>query len=302
MLWKLIPDESIAPVVVRVFGLQTDKLIDRSREQDILLQLNKAGFGAQVLAAFDNGRIEEFLNMRTLEPKDMTARPMAARIARRLKQFHAVDIAGPREPQSFRSIRKWIAMGRDLDFSDDARKQEAYEQVDFDRMEHECRQTEAACLRMDSPVVFNHDDMLAGNVLVPHDDSDASTMQFIDFEYARWSHRGFDLGNHFNEYAGFECDYTRYPEKEHIAFFMQHYLAEGEANEPEEAQVQKAVIEANVFALASHQFWGSWALLQAKFSPIEFDYMEYSNLRWSEYLRRKEEFLADVDNFCSKHC
>lgn len=61
----------------------------------------------QVLAAFDNGRIEEFLNMRTLEPKDMTARPMAARIARRLKQFHAVDIAGPREPQSFRSIRKW---------------------------------------------------------------------------------------------------------------------------------------------------------------------------------------------------
>lgn len=60
-------------------------------------------------------------------------------------------------------------MGRDLDFSDDARKQEAYEQVDFDRMEHECRQTEAACLRMDSPVVFNHDDMLAGNVLVPHD-------------------------------------------------------------------------------------------------------------------------------------
>lgn len=48
MLWKLIPDESIAPVVVRVFGLQTDKLIDRSREQDILLQLNKAGFGAQV--------------------------------------------------------------------------------------------------------------------------------------------------------------------------------------------------------------------------------------------------------------
>lgn len=203
----------------------------------------------------------------------------------------------------------------------------------------------------------------------PHvvQDSDASTMQFIDFEYARWSHRGFDLGNHFNEYAGFECDYTRYPEKEHIAFFMQHYLAEGEANEPvslaqtpsgiaklpaiklttvrmasvlhikvcelgdckhgaaacpalhclalnmqdsympcpvaqEEAQVQKAVIEANVFALASHQFWGSWALLQAKFSPIEFDYMEYSNLRWSEYLRRKEEFLADVDNFCSKHC
>lgn len=57
-------------------------------------------------------------------------------------------------------------------------------------------------------------------------------MQFIDFEYARWSYRGFDFGNHFNEYAGFECDYSRYPDNDHIAFFMQHYLSEGECREP----------------------------------------------------------------------
>ena len=57
-------------------------------------------------------------------------------------------------------------------------------------------------------------------------------MQFIDFEYARWGPRGFDLGNHFNEYAGFECDYSRYPDKDHIAHFMRHYLSEGEAQEP----------------------------------------------------------------------
>ena len=61
----------------------------------------------QVLATFDNGRIEQFLDLRTLEPKDMTAPPMAARIARRLKQFHSVEIEGSREPQSFKSIRKW---------------------------------------------------------------------------------------------------------------------------------------------------------------------------------------------------
>lgn len=50
LLWKLIPAEGtgLAPVVVRVFGQQTDKLIDREAEQQALLQLNKAGFGAQV--------------------------------------------------------------------------------------------------------------------------------------------------------------------------------------------------------------------------------------------------------------
>ena len=31
----------------------------------------------------------------------------------------------------------------------------------------------------------------------------------IDFEYGGYGRRGFDLGNHFNEYAGFECDYGR---------------------------------------------------------------------------------------------
>ena len=30
----------------------------------------------------------------------------------------------------------------------------------------------------------------------------------IDFEYGAYGYRGYDLGNHFNEYAGFECDYS----------------------------------------------------------------------------------------------
>ena len=66
-------------------------------------------------------------------------------------------------------------------------------------------------------------------------------------------------------------------------------------------QVERAVVESNVFALASHQFWGIWALLQARYSPIEFDYMGYVNLRWSEYYRRKEEFLCDVDAYFGSH-
>lgn len=35
-------------------------------------------------------------------------------------------------------------------------------------------------------------------------------MQLIDFEYCAYTPRGFDIGNHFNEYAGFECDYSRW--------------------------------------------------------------------------------------------
>ena len=42
------------------------------------------------------------------------------------------------------------------------------------------------------------------------------SMQFIDFEY----------GNHFAEYAGFECDYSRYPDNEHVELFVRAYLNE----------------------------------------------------------------------------
>jgi ethanolamine kinase len=58
--------------------------------------------------------------------------------------------------------------------------------------------------------------------------------------------------------------------------------------------VEAAVAEANFFALVSHQFWGIWAIIQARYSPIDFDYFSYSKLRWSEYYRRKDEFLAGI--------
>ena len=54
----------------------------------------------------------------------------------------------------------------------------------------------------------------------------ADSLQFIDFEYGCVSYRGFDWGNHFNEYAGFECDYGRYPDGQGAASFIRHYLAE----------------------------------------------------------------------------
>ena len=59
-----------------------------------------------------------------------------------------------------------------------------------------------------------------------------SDVQFIDFEYGCFSYRGFDWGNHFNEYAGFECDYSRYPDTAGASLFLRHYLAESLGREP----------------------------------------------------------------------
>ena len=57
-------------------------------------------------------------------------------------------------------------------------------------------------------------------------------------------------------------------------------------------QLERLAAEVNVFALASHMYWGVWAIIQARYSPIDFDYMGYVGLRWGEYHRRKEEFMG----------
>ena len=64
---------------------------------------------AQVLVSFANGRFEGWLSMRTLKPQQMGEPAMAARIARRLRRFHAAEVPGSQEPQTFTVIKRWCS-------------------------------------------------------------------------------------------------------------------------------------------------------------------------------------------------
>lgn len=57
------------------------------------------------------------------------------------------------------------------------------------------------------------------------------------------------------------------------------------------------MVEVKLLMLASHQFWGTWAILQAKYSPIDFDYIGYAKLRWDECYKREKEFLKQAEDF-----
>ncbi|KAK2502678.1 hypothetical protein MC885_020383, partial [Smutsia gigantea] len=43
---------------------------------------------------------------------------------------------------------------------------------------------------------------------------------------------------------------------------------------------------------ASHFFWGLWALIQAKYSTIEFDFLGYAIVRFNQYFKMKPEVTA----------
>nr|KAF6267553.1 choline kinase beta [Myotis myotis] len=157
-----------------------------------------------------------------------------------------------------------------------------------------------------SPVVFCHNDIQEGNILLLSEPENADSIMLIDFEYSSYNYRGFDIGNHFCEWV---YDYTHeewpfykaqpadYPTQGQQLHFIRHYLAEakkGEIVSPEEQRKleEDLLVEVNRYALASHFFWGLWSILQASMSTIEFGYLEYAQSRFQLYFQQKGQLTS----------
>ncbi|XP_058226069.1 probable ethanolamine kinase isoform X2 [Rhododendron vialii] len=255
-----------------------------------------AGFGAKLLAVFGNGMVQSFITARTLTPLDMRRPKLAAEIAKQLSIFHQVEIPGSKEPQLWNDIFKFFQKASALAF-DDGEKQRKYETISFEEVHTEVIELKELTGRLDAPVVFAHNDLLSGNLML---NDEEEKLYLIDFEYGSYNYRGFDIGNHFNEYAGYDCDYSLYPTKDEQYHFLRHYLEPENPEEVSEEDLEALYIETNTYMLASHLYWALWALIQAKMSPIDFDYLSYFFLRYNEYKKQKENCFSLAQSYLSK--
>ncbi|PIA42488.1 hypothetical protein AQUCO_02000145v1 [Aquilegia coerulea] len=251
-------DENDSFVTVRLFGPNTEFVIDRERELMAIGHLSTAGFGAKLLGAFGNGMVQSFINARTLSPEDMGNPKLAADIAKQLRRFHMVEIPGSKEPQLWNDMYKFLERVSGLKF-DDSEKQRKYDNISFKEVNDAVSQLKDLTNLLNAPVVFAHNDLLSGNLML-NDDEDK--LYFIDFEYGSYSYRGYDIANHFNEYAGFDCDYSLYPDKEAQYHFFRHYLNPDEPKEVPEEDLKNLYVETDLYKLASHLYWALWALIQ----------------------------------------
>ncbi|KAL6846198.1 hypothetical protein ACP4OV_023646 [Aristida adscensionis] len=296
-------------VTVRLYGPNTDLVIDRKRELQAIPYLSAAGFGARLLGIFENGVVQSFINARTLSPSDMREPQIAAEIAKELQKFHQVDIPGSKEPQLWNDIFKFLKKASVLKFEDNE-KQKRYETISFREIQDEVKELKGDLATkqkpvvvrdlsdlLHAPVVFAHNDLLSGNLML--NDSEEK-LYFIDFEYGSYSYRGYDIANHFNEYAGFDCEYDLYPDKDAQYHFFRNYLQADRPNEVRLGDLEALYIETNTFRLASHIYWALWALIQAKVSPIDFDYLGYFFLRYGEYKKQRESCLSLAQSFLSE--
>jgi len=66
-------------------------------------------------------------------------------------------------------------------------------------LEKEYQILEKTFSKMESPIVYAHNDLLLGNILY---NQKQETVAFIDYEYTAFNYQAFDIVNHFLEFAG----------------------------------------------------------------------------------------------------
>ena len=220
---------------------------------------------------------------------------IAAEIAKEIRRFHQVDIPGSKEPQLWDDIFKFMKKASILEF-EDKEKQKRYETISFRKIQDEVKELKDLSDLLHAPVVFSHNDLLSGNLML---NDLEEKLYFIDFEYGSYSYRGYDIANHFNEYAGYDCDYSLYPDKNSQYHFFRNYLQPDRPSEVQLQDLDALYVETNTYRLASHIYWALWALIQAKVSPIDFDYLGYFFLRYDEYKKQRESCLSLAESSLS---
>ncbi|KAJ2782725.1 hypothetical protein H4R18_002099 [Coemansia javaensis] len=271
-------------VLIRAYGRNTEIIIDRGMELANMAGLASQGVCPPVYARFANGLVYGYIPGTVPSPEEMGSAALAPLIARKLAEWGQISLPGDRTPQLLPTLRRWL---QDIPACyGDARKDAVFrEHFSLDMLRSELAAVEQLAAAAESPVVFAHNDLLSGNIVLS---ASGDAVSFIDYEYATYNYRGFDIANHFNEYAGFECDYSRYPAKDAQLAWFRAYL-EHIGLDASPAALERMHREVALLRPASHYYWGVWALVQAAISDIDFDYLDYARLRFAKYFEDKAQ-------------
>jgi len=324
MLYRVGPREGAvgagaAPrMLVRVFGKAGDVVCDRACENETFAELSASAFGPTLYGLFGNGRLEgwmegrrplEALEMLQVEPIDfqtLTAQRLAD-MHMRCKPVTDLDI--------WAQLREWVELGKKVAFPNDSVKAEKLKRLDpWPRFEVEVDFCESV---LPSPAnghgerlldgnglspalkarkllyerCFCHLDLLSGNIMYSEA---AGDVRFIDFEYAMYCHIGLDIANHFNAVPesclilndSFEPD-KYYPSQKLQRKWIRAYL-EARSIPVDDELLEAVLVVVLDFALLAEIRWVVWSVVQAGYSPVDFDYLDYGVMRFEQgYLKYK---------------
>mmetsp|Transcript_1084 Transcript_1084/g.2227 ORF Transcript_1084/g.2227 Transcript_1084/m.2227 type:complete len:396 (-) Transcript_1084:325-1512(-) len=330
----LISKSSENKFILRLYGRGTSDFIDRGVENIVFSKLSELNIGPTFHGRFANGRVEGFLPAIALESDQMKDCHIYPKIATSIAKLHSLEIPEIKSADwLWNKIRGFLKLARGSDESPLVGKMQ--DQLDWLQefvLLHSNTSTgtnndaDAKGREFALQEVLCHNDLLCGNVLyqepIPQQNPQGGKVFLIDYEYAAYNYRAFDLANHFSEHCGFEYDYEKtLPAESFMLAFLKEYLRAhsittadthtaaaadrdnsssssskgGTCRDSDrDALFLQGMLEAvRWMLLASHLFWGAWSLVQARCSSIDFDYLAYAQRRFDAYTAHKPQYAKE---------
>uniref|UniRef100_A0A915A4D7 ethanolamine kinase n=1 Tax=Parascaris univalens TaxID=6257 RepID=A0A915A4D7_PARUN len=243
-------------VIFRVFGRNTERIIDRNAEVENWLRLAKVGCAAPILARFSNGIVCGYLDGEPLTTARVREQKIVTEICRSLAKMHMLE---PIDRDNVKPIL--FQKTEDLLENFSAHFESSSKQEKFDAFflanNISLRSDYAKLQQLINPlktrIVFCHNDLLIQNILY-----DSNTgVQNVDYS----------LCPSIEEKRSWIIQY--------LNFFLQH--------PPSTEDVEEMMRNSIIFEAAAHFFWSIWALVQSQNSSIDFDYLGYGILRYKMF-------------------
>ena len=275
-------------VLVRVYGLGTEKIIDRNMEMVNMIKYHKLG-GSRLYATFNNGICYQFIAGDLLHQDILHLSDVYLCVARGMAQLHTLETETD-QPVMWSRLEKFISV-----CNPDCDPRLKTEWLSKQQLLSEAHHLESLLQHTSSPVVFCHNDALLGNiVLTPNNNS----VTFIDLEYGAPNYAAFDIANHFCEFVGCEgkLDFEKWlPSKDYQMKWIQEYLRSSGAGDSD-AEVESWCRTVEKFMLCAHLQWSVWSVIQAENSSLEFNFVDYAIQRYEEYKRLKNKLSTTTQS------
>ncbi|KAJ0102239.1 hypothetical protein Patl1_05711 [Pistacia atlantica] len=287
--WPTKTEKVSRKVLLRLYGEGVEVFFDRNDEIRTFEFMSKHGQGPRLLAWFPYGRVEDFINARTLSASDLRDLEISALVAAKLKEFNELDMPGPKNVRLWDRSRNWLKAAKSLSSPEEAKA------FHLDAIDEEISKLEKALYQNHQRLGFCHNDLQYGNIMF---DEETKTITIIDYEYASYNPIAYDIANHFCEMAAdyhtetpHLMDYSKYPGLEECQRFLRAYLS-STGNQPNNLEVEQLLQDVEKYTLASHLVWGLWGIISAHVNKIDFDYIGYARQRLDQYWLRKHALLG----------
>uniref|UniRef100_A0A914ZMR0 Choline/ethanolamine kinase n=1 Tax=Parascaris univalens TaxID=6257 RepID=A0A914ZMR0_PARUN len=313
-------------------------------ETVIVALLSQRSLGPRLLGIFPGGRLEEFIPSRILTNKEFCNPHVAYEVGRILAHVHSLDMPITRRPRLTDIVEGLIERLRRTERWTKAYKMHTTlakvdaalcpERITVDLFAEELELVKRCFQKSGSPIVFSNNDLHEGNLLLRdgvevtdnglRGRKDEDPLVLIDYEYASYYYRGFDLCHYCVEccqdntnksWPYYNIMQRQWPTEQHQRIYIGGYLdkadeiakAEGGkrprcvADLPldREAAIQRLLKEIRQFAACPQLLWAIWSFRQAEEFPLEYDFFEYGFDRMAMYYSWKPEMIRYLNECTS---